>query len=120
MSNAEEKTVTVALNCAVKVSGALYSTNDVIRVPEDIARRLVEQGAADLYEIPVEDGAAPEVEEAAQPDGGESEAGGENPDGDDETSGGGDKSDGSDDGKADGESEKPARKGRGSRSKSDD
>lgn len=86
MPNAEEKTITVALNCAVKVSGALYSKNDVIHIPEDIARRLVEQGAADLYEIPVEDFAAPEIEEAAHPEEAGVEAVCENLDSKDETS----------------------------------
>jgi hypothetical protein len=51
MSNTEEALVTVALNCSVKVSGTLYAPNDVIRVPEDIARRLITQKAADAYSL---------------------------------------------------------------------
>lgn len=51
MSNIEEALVTVALNCSVKVSGTLYAPNDVIRVPEEIARRLIAQKAADAYSL---------------------------------------------------------------------
>ncbi|MHA6685359.1 hypothetical protein [Mesorhizobium sp. A556] len=58
MSKTEEKTVTVALNCSVKVSGTLYAPDDVVKVTEDIARRLIEQKAAEIYVVPAE---APEI-----------------------------------------------------------
>jgi hypothetical protein len=68
---AEPKLVTVALNCSVKVSGTLYAPDDVIEVSEDIARRLIEQKAADPWKPEAE--AAPEVEvkEAKKPEGNE-------------------------------------------------
>lgn len=69
MSKTEEKTVTVALNCSVKVSGTLYAPDDVIRVPEHIAERLIAQKAADLYEVPAENVTASEEQEGEQPDG---------------------------------------------------
>lgn len=73
MSNTEEALVTVALNCSVKVSGTLYAPNDVIRVPEDIAKRLIAQKAADAYSLeqeqPLPEQAGDESGDPTQEDG---------------------------------------------------
>lgn len=83
MSKTEENLVTVALNCSVKVSGTLYAPDDVIRVPESIAERLIAQKAAAYYEIPAETEAEP-AEIKSDDDGSDEGAGDGDGDGDEE------------------------------------
>lgn len=64
----ESKLATIALNCSVKVSGTLYAPDDVIEVTEDIARRLIEQKAADPWRQEVETAPEADVEEIEEPE----------------------------------------------------
>ncbi len=46
---AEETKVAVAIKCSVKVQGALYAPNDILKVTPEIARKLISIGAAEAY-----------------------------------------------------------------------